>query len=245
MLTRRLQTLSQDRDDDLQGPSWLGEVVHQFRENLADSEYPCNFGRTALKRGDMHLTWVDRDDPSSLPDDMRAFVETATATPGTRQPLAVFVEPGPVTESGHEDRFWSMMRYLLDHDSRPWPEGAPQDPADPAWEFCFHGESIFVFALSPDNRLRRSRNLCDSLVLIFQLRSVFTGIEVGTQAGDVARQRIRTRLEQWDGIGRHPSMGAHDVSSDEEWRQYFFTDADESPAQCPLAGTASTTGGHS
>ncbi|WP_084960752.1 YqcI/YcgG family protein [Thermoactinospora rubra] len=208
------------------GPAWLREALDHFRRDLLDPGYPCTFGRHALRAGDMHMTWVDRDDLSTLPGDLAAFVDKAATEPERRQPLIVFVEPParPVTARHHDRRFWEILQYLHRHDDRPWPDDVPADPKDPGWQFCFHGTSLFVFALTPANRLRRSRRHRTCLVLSFQPRWVFDGIGVGTPAGNVTRRRIRERLDRWDMIGRHPSMGELDEMSDDEWRQYFITD---------------------
>lgn len=233
----RLGTVEPGKQID--GPQWVREESGKFGAFLSRGDYPCNFGRTALLHGNLYSTWVEEDEPVQLPGDVRAFVRAASSLPKQRQPLAVFVRPreSERTQFDYDRRFWSILAYLLDHDDRPWPENVPQNPAEPGWQFCFAGQSIFVFALTPLNRRRLSRNLCDCLVLVFQLRSVFTGIEVGTTAGDVARQRIRARLAAWDEVGRHPSMGDHDELSDDEWRQYFLTDSNEDlHSRCPLAG---------
>jgi len=232
----RLVTLEPGKE--MNGPPWVREQSGKFGTLLSRGDYPCNFGRTALLRGDLYATWVNEAEPTRLPDDMRRFVHTALSHPGRRQPLAVFVRPreSERTQLDYDRRFWSILAYLLDHDGQPWPADVPRDPAEPGWQFCFAGQSIFVFALTPLNERRLSRNLCDCLVLVFQLRSVFSGIEVGTAAGDIARQRIRARLAAWDEVGRHPSMGDHDELSDDEWRQYFLTDSNEDlHPKCPLA----------
>ncbi|NJP96266.1 YqcI/YcgG family protein [Nonomuraea sp. FMUSA5-5] len=232
----RLQILDPDPGWSV-GPQWLRTALAEFRRDLLNPGYPCTFGRHALRAGDMHMTWVAHDDLSTLPGDLTAFVDRVSPEPERRQPLIVFVEPSPrmTTAADYDRRFWEILEYLHLHDDRPWPADVPADPDDPGWQFCFHGTSLFVFALAPSNRLRRSRRHPSCLVLSFQPRTVFDGIGVGTPAGNVTRTRIRDRLRRWDLVGRHPSMGEFDEMSDDEWRQYFITDDDaDLHDRCPF-----------
>ncbi len=229
MSTRRLQILSPEKHAN-PGPEWLGGVLDDFRANLLDPEYPCNFGRNALRHGDMYTSWIDHDAtgarPSTLPEDVADFLDRTKLAPQRRSPLALFVEPGPQppTEGRLDAKFWSILQYLHDNDDRPWPADLPENPDESGWEFCYHGSSLFVFALVPTNTDRMSRGLCSCLALMFQPRAVFRGIEVGSPPGDMARRGIRKRLARWDSVGPHPSMGHYGEISDDEWRQYFIGD---------------------
>jgi FPC/CPF motif-containing protein YcgG len=225
VLTQRLQILRPERGWN-PGPEWLGPALDEFRANLGHPEYPCNFGRHALEHRELFVTWVDGDEPVTLLDDLAAFVDNAQLDEHKRKPLAVFFRPParPRTSEQYDEQFWALLQYLHDHDDRPWPDDVPHDPHDDGWMFAFHGVPLFVFALNPANRLRHSRNLCRCLVVVFQPRTVFAGIEVGTPAGDATRRGIRRRLAKWDPIPAHPSFGALDSLSLDEWRQYFLTD---------------------
>jgi FPC/CPF motif-containing protein YcgG len=94
---------------------------------------------------------------------------------------------------------------------------------------------MFVFAAAPTYGRRASRNLGPGLVLLFQPRNVFVGIEGGTPRGMAARQVIRDRLSHWDTVSPHPDLGDYGDPSNHEWRQYFIPD-DQSRLyeSCPL-----------
>ena len=94
---------------------------------------------------------------------------------------------------------------------------------------------MFVFAAAPSYARRASRNVGPGLVLLFQPRNVFEGIEGGTPRGMAARQIIRTRLGQWDTMPLHPDMGDYGDPSNHEWRQYFIPDDQgRLHEKCPL-----------
>ena len=108
-------------------------------------------------------------------------------------------------------------------------------PDDGDWEFCFHGTQMFVFAATPTHELRISRQLGPGMILLFQPRNVFHGIEGGTPGGIAARNRIHDRLRKWDLVPPHPAMGAYGDPAHPEWRQYFIGDHDRSVhSSCPL-----------
>jgi FPC/CPF motif-containing protein YcgG len=221
-------------------PTWLGPAMDCFREQVTNRGYPCTFGRRALIDRELWLTWVSPGDPSTLPHDLSAFLDTTLEAPG-RQPLAVFVEPTaePRTHEEYDELFWSLLQCVHDHDDRPWPADVPEDPHEEGWQFCFHGTPMFVFALVPTNVLRRSRNVGDCLVILFVPKYLFGGIEVGTSVGNSARIGIRKRLERWDAVPMHPSLGSIDVFSEREWEQYVIPDDDSDMHDtCPLVPNA-------
>jgi FPC/CPF motif-containing protein YcgG len=218
-------------------PQWLGPAVESFRAEIGDRRYPCTFGHRALLDRELWYTWADPDKPSTLPRDLTAFLDQTLPAPG-RQVLAVFVKPPrqPATHEQHDETFWALLGHALEHDSQPWPADVPSDPADENWEFCFGGTPMFVFAMAPTNILRRSRNAGDCLVSVFVPKYAFGGVEVGTTIGNATRTGIRRRLEVWDPVPIHPSLGTIDVMSAREWEQYVVPDDDSAMHQtCPLA----------
>lgn len=215
---------------------WFDDALRIFRSEVGDPEYPCHFGRRALNQGELFVTSVHRDSPERLAAPLAAFLDYVRPSPQRRQVLAAFVNTGGTgPHRANGDLFWSFLQTLHERDDAPWPKGMTTNPSDPDWEFCFHGTPMFVFSAAPTHRLRRSRNLGEALVLLFQPRNVFLGVEGGTRAGTAARRRIRDRLTAWD-IGRvHPAMGDYGDPSNLEWRQYVIPEngVDIYPA-CPF-----------
>lgn len=216
---------------------WVARALMIFKESVGDRNYPCHFGRRALEQRELFVTHLERDRPDTLAAPLAGFLDHVRPTPERRQVLAAFVNTGdmPLNHEEYGDVFWSILQSLHDADGSPWPAEIPDKPDDPAWEFSFHGTAMFVFAASPTHLLRQSRNLGQSLVMLFQPRNVFNGIEGGTPSGIVARRRIRDRLAAWDTAAPHPSMGNYGDPSNFEWRQYFIAEDDsEAFATCPF-----------
>ncbi|GAA1964490.1 amino acid adenylation domain-containing protein [Catenulispora subtropica] len=220
-------------------PAWLAQATEAFRADVGHAEYPCHFGRNALNLGELFGTWVGEDgDLSALRDDLAAFLDATRPFANRRMALSAFFAPesGPADHAAHGRRFWTVLRQLRDADDRAWPDEIPTAPEHNRWEFSFHGVPMFVFAAAPTHVARRSRNLGPGLVILFQPRNVFAGIEGGTPAGIVARRRIRERLAVWDTVEPHPFLGDYGDPSNFEWKQYYITDADGEAMYeaCPL-----------
>ena len=223
-------------------PLWFGEAHAEFVQRVMGSrgEYPCHFG-TAGERGGLNAFTVIDDDAqnavAALAERLRAYREIAWSGP-PRQSLVVFVGPPDETPDGetHTRRFWEILEGLSAHDAAPWPDGRTQDPADPAWQWCFAGEPWFVFAASPSYERRRSRDLGPCLTLVFQVQRVFEGLSGSTPAGQSAKQQVRGRLRVYDAVPPHPHLGDELASSRFKWRQYVLPDDDDvlDESACPF-----------
>jgi len=217
-------------------PWWSG-VAKEFAENVGHPEYPCHFGRAALERGELFGTFFNGDDMPTLADTLRSFLDMSRQHLRRRMVLAAFRRPEstPRTEYWYDAEFWRILQALHRADERAWPGELPVDPDEPGWEFAFHGTPIFVFCASPSYLQRRSRGLGPGMVLLFQPRNVFAGIEGGTPAGTRARELIRARTQAWDDELPHPDLGSYGDTPNREWRQYFIADdSSRLHERCPL-----------
>lgn len=222
---------------DVPGPGWYGRALARFRAEIGDRDYPCYFGRRALQLDELYCSYAEGGKLERLAGQLREFLDFAATQPNRRNVFAAFFPPeeGQKDHDHYERSFWDVLQYLHDHDARPWPEDIPGRPEEPEWEFSFHGTAMFVFAAAPTHLMRRSRNLGPGMLMLFQPRRVFRGIEGGTPAGSAARRRIRDKLLRWDSIESHPVMGSYGDPSNFEWKQYFIADAaDPSGETCPL-----------
>lgn len=150
-------------------PDWLVREYRAFRSRILDRNYPCYFGTNTERRGELRYGYVE-DDVEHIPSLLREFLSLSRLQPRVRHALALFFEPESVERplSYYRQRFWEVLRFLRERDAKPWPGDRPSDPEDPKWEFCFDGEPMFVFASTPAYQARDSRNMGNSLVLLFQ-----------------------------------------------------------------------------
>jgi FPC/CPF motif-containing protein YcgG len=215
---------------------WWAASLRAFKASLGRRDYPCHFGRTALERGELFVTFFE-DSVQPLAASLAEFLDMSRERLDRRMVLAAFHKPTsrPVSERSQAERFWQVLQVLHDADATPWPADVPPSPDHAAWEYSFRGVPMFVFAAAPSYLNRASRNLGPGLILLFQPRNVFDGIEGGTPRGVRARLVIRERLHRWDSIVPHPDLADYGDPSNNEWRQYFIAD-DQSRLyeRCPL-----------
>lgn len=100
----------------------------------------------------------------------------------------------------YRENFWNILQYLHKVDTKPWPKDYPTDPDHHLWAFSFAEEPFFVFGNAPAYKQRKTRDLGNSLVLGFQPRRIFEGLEGTTKGGVMSREKVRERVEKWDGL---------------------------------------------
>jgi len=227
--------------------SWRRRAADQLVQTLDSrtDRYPCVFGVDALRKGGLRFAFVEDADTDAgartLAAALREFLSVFPRLP-KRSSLITFldVEPGQQV-AGYQEVFWRTLSRLRELDDRPWPADIAPDPEDPWWEFCFAGEPMFVVCATAAHTERRSRS-AENMMITFQPRPVFDGLESDTPAGQRARKIIRGRLAGYDSVPAHPALGPYGDPDHREWRQYFLPDAaDTAPARCPLTGA--TAGG--
>ncbi|WP_213764823.1 non-ribosomal peptide synthetase [Caballeronia sp. dw_19] len=208
-------------------PEWLDASYETLREQVMHPAYPCFFGTTAERRGEMFYSFVNgkTKDIRDLPATMQTFAELATLPQYRKNNIAVFFEPDtvPLSHDEYHELFWKTLQHLHDVDPDPAADQQPE-PSHEEWEFSFAGVQMFVVCACPSFRLRHSRNLGPGMVLLFQPRSVFVDTITNKVIGREARNQVRKRLETWDETPAHPDLGFYGDAGNLEWKQYFLDD---------------------
>jgi len=172
-------------------------------------------------------------DSTNLAPTLAAYLRAARGF-GSNTSLVVFTPPSPVRSlEGYRKRFWNLLRDLAAQDSQPWPATVPQRLDDPAWEFCFAGEPMFVVCNTPAHVLRQSRR-SSTLMMTFQPRWVFDSILGTPSAAKKAFGKVRRRLAAYDMLPPSPVLGQYGAKDVFEYQQYFIGDDNERP-KCPFA----------
>lgn len=218
-------------------PNWVIDEYNTFNKTVTDKTFPCYFGMTAEKKGELRYSFIQHDDWTSLPNTIEAFIKLFEAPKLTRHGLFVFVEPEKEEKSieYYREYFWNIIKFLHEADRQPWPETIPQDPDHHLWAFSFAKEPFFVFGNAPAYKQRKTRDLGKSLVLGFQPRRIFEGLEGTSKGGIMSREKVRERVEKWDNLPKHPNISHYGDPEHHEWKQYFIGD-DVKPIEgkCPF-----------
>ena len=216
--------------------SWQQVVYSEFESALLSKTrpFPCVFGVSGLKAGQIRIAFPDPLTPKSLAPILKDYVQNARGF-GPMTSLVVFTRPGPVQHiESYQKYFWSLLNDLEGMDQSPRPEHIPEQLDDPKWEFCFAGEPIFVVCNTPSHVLRQSRR-STSFMITFQPRWVFEGILDADADPIVARslETVRSRLKAYDAISTYPYLGKYGEIDTREYQQYFIADSNDAPA-CPF-----------
>lgn len=228
-------------------PSWVEAHWHSFREGLTgdrnDSPFPCYFGADSVRNGDPLYTAVpsmtDKNALLDLGRVLREYLDTWQAY-SDRASLVTFFKPpeSDLSEAEYHEHLWHILQFLHVHDPEPWPEEIPTTPDDPYWEFSFAGEPIFPTCRAPFYDQRRSRYCPVGLEITFQPRALFEQLDVtgDSEKGQQAREVIRDRIDDYDGVCPHADLGEWGVEGDREWVQYMLSaDDEQAPDGCPIS----------
>lgn len=218
-------------------PKWLIDEYKTFHNIVTDKTFPCHFGMGGELKGELRYGYITQDDWSNLPKTLEGFLDLFQNPKHKRHGLFLFVEPFKVEGDLEQYRkqFWDILQYLHKVDPVEWPENAPRDPEHHMWDFRFHGEPIFVFANAPAYKQRKTRHLGNSMVLGFQPRKIFQGLEGTEKGGIMSRDKVRERVEAWDELPKHPDISHFGDPHHNEWKQFFIgDDVEPLTGKCPF-----------
>ncbi|PYZ95007.1 YqcI/YcgG family protein [Salipaludibacillus keqinensis] len=218
-------------------PDWFHKEYATFHDIVTRKDFPCYFGQTGENKGELRYSYISQQDWSSLPDTLSDFLSLFNKPKLTRHGLFVFVEPEKEEKSieYYRDYFWDILQYLHRQDQTAWPSDQPKDPEHYLWDFHFQKEPIFVFGNAPAYKQRKTRDLGNSLVLGFQPRRIFKGLEGTEKGGVMSREKVRERVEVWDNLPKHPDISHYGDPTHNEWKQFFIgDDAEPIIGKCPF-----------
>lgn len=226
-----------DMTDSTKVPSWLTEEYTTFNEIVTSKTFPCYFGMKAENKGELRYAYVTQDDWSNLPKALDQFLPLFNEPPFIRHGLFVFVKPEKEERQleYYREFFWNMLQYLHNQDSVAWPEEAPKEPEHFLWDYHYGGEPIFAFGNAPAYKQRKTRDLGNSMIIGFQPRKIFKGLEGTEKGGIMSREKVRQRVEAWDRLPTHPDISHYGDENHNEWKQFFIgDDAEPIKGQCPF-----------
>ncbi len=220
-----------------QVPKWVNQSYSQYEQVVTEPTFPCFFGQKGERSGELRYSYLSHNDWSSLPSTLNSFLQLMETDPLVRRGLFLFIEPEEKEQSLHyyHRYFWDILQYLNKHDPSDWPSHTPNNPENYLWSFCFAGKSMFAFANAPAYKQRVTRDLGQSMVIGFQPREIFKGLEGTEPKGVNSREAVRKRVEAWDQIPKHPDISHYGDKDHREWKQFFISDdCEPEKGSCPF-----------
>lgn len=225
-----------NRQDTL--PDWFVEEYKTFESIVTDKTFPCYFGMSGHKRGELRYGYITHDDWSAAPLMLEEFNRLFDNQKRLiRHGFFLFVEPEKEEKSieYYREYFWNVLQFLHNSDRYEWPADQPKDPDHYLWNFCFAEEPYFAFGNAPAYKQRKTRDLGNSLVIGFQPRRIFEGLKGTERSGVMSREKVRQRVELWDNLPKHPNIGHYGDKNHREWKQFFIgDDVEPIEGKCPF-----------
>ncbi|MGB9091200.1 MAG: YqcI/YcgG family protein [Pseudomonas farsensis] len=224
---------------------WTHKTIEQFKETLANPDFPCLFGRKAVKARTCHIIFARAE---CLADDiargMAEYIRTIEPIPLKQRvgnPLLVFLETAPDTSlQAQQALAWEVLGEVHARDPQPWPADIPQDPHHHQWAFCFAGMPLFINMNFPGHQQMKSRNLGKHIAWVVNPRESFDEVaSAETASGQRIRERIRDRVRHYNDGVMPDSLGFFGQHDNYEWKQYQLQEPGSlNPARCPFHAPA-------
>ncbi len=223
---------------------WAVRAYAELCDKVADEAFPCTFGTTALKQGEILFAFIEATEEPAVIDELvgalteyAEFVASQSIVRASMQPLAILMLPPPAwgTVEAYYDNSWRLLAAVHERDPAPWPARVPADPDSPDWSFCFGGVPLFINFKTPRHRRRRSRRTAHCYLWLVQARDGFDVVAGDTVQGRHARHIIRDKLEAYDRVPTYPALGHYGAPENREWKQYFVPETNEPLGEeCPF-----------
>ena len=107
-------------------PQWVIEEYKNFHEVVTDRTFPCYFGMTGEKKGELRYSYISHDNWEHLPQTIQEFIDLFDVPEGERlirHGFFLFVEPEREERSvpHYRDYFWRILQFLHREDKEDWP----------------------------------------------------------------------------------------------------------------------------
>lgn len=214
----------------------LSAAAAQVRDALSNPAFPCTFVRSALNKGLLRMVRINPSDTDHVHHAHRLIGHylhaVRSCTSRTEAAMMVMLLDVEIDEyetaESIRNAAWSLLEKLNEYDGRAgnlWPSDISTDMDDPNWAYSLHGTALFMNMTSSKLLLRRSRNLGRPLVMVIQPTDGLHEIAPNNHSGDRIRARIRTRIDEWDGLPHSPELSNAGDSGNSDWRQFWLGDS--------------------
>jgi len=230
-----MYTASEINDGEVSLKKWEKVLFSDFDATLKnkDRPFPCIFGVNGYKRDMLRFSFYENITALNLAKDLVHYCENYKSY-GKQTSFVVFEQPKEIkTIEEYRNKFWNLLNDLSKLDNKPWSKVLPENLDDPAWEFCFHGEPMFIVCNTPAHVNRLSRR-SPGFMLTIQPRWVFDDLLDTEVKANNAFSTVTKRLEPYDIASKSPFLGKYGDAHNREYTQYFLDDGEDKKLSCPF-----------
>ncbi|MFC9709621.1 YqcI/YcgG family protein [Paenibacillus sp. NPDC056933] len=219
---------------------WKRDAYRLFSAKMSNREarFPCIPATKAFALGHLRYGFVASPGSESAGRTLSNIIKEygqSSRSFGQYSSLVVFFEKEQeiLDVRRYEELFWGLLSQMRSLDDKSWPEGIPEDPEQPMWEFCFSDERYFVYCGTPAHTSRQSRYF-PYFMLAMTPRWVLDIWNAQPQKAAAIAPKIRERLAAYDTVPAHPELKQYGAQGNLEYKQYFLRDDDTSLSPCPF-----------
>jgi FPC/CPF motif-containing protein YcgG len=221
---------------------WRQKSKLEIEEILNDSTFPCIFGRKVNQNHTIKWLFCEASPKQKdcFLDGVREYTEFIKITlPEDRilSPLIVVLQQNDSLNLEEEHKIaWDFIQYLIDNDLKEWPIDIPRDTSHFNWCLCFNEVQLFVNISSSKHVKYKSRNLGSNICLVINPRQIFDLVApLGKEKGLKIRNKIRERVELYNGLPAPEELGFLGDKNNLEWKQYqLYETGGLKLTECPL-----------
>lgn len=220
---------------------WRVEAFRNIMTCLEDNAFPCCFGRNACRKNSLRFAFIG--EKKTIVEMVGALTEFTQSIANTEledrlySPLLIVFKENEFKKLTDEHDFaWNRIQEMHDHDISPWPKTIPTETDNSEWSFCFGGVELFINVSCPSHTQLKSRNLGRHVVFVINPREHFDVLASHkTPKGRNIREKIRHRVDSYNGGIVPAELGFYGDSDNLEWKQYILNEHDSnSRSRCPL-----------
>lgn len=210
-------------------------------EKIIDGDFPCIFAKKANKNKTIQWLFCELSDKQKEfflkgVIDYTNFVKNTEPEERLLYPLIVVIQNNsPNLEEEHK-LAWEFIQYLIDNEPKQWLKDIPKNPNDYKWCLCFNEVQLFINISSSKHLKFRSRNLGKNICLVINPRQIFDIVApLGKSKGVKIREKIRERVEVYNGFPAPQELGFFGDEDNLEWKQYqLYEEGGLDNKKCPL-----------
>lgn len=213
---------------------WKQVVFNEFDAIMNNKirPFPCIFGVNGYQKDMLRFGFYKKLTAENIMEDLINYCDNYKSF-GKNTSFVAFEEPTSIQSiEVYREKFWSILKDLRMLDDQEWPKHIPKNMDDPLWEFCFHGEPMFIVCNTPSHINRISRK-SSTFMLTFQPRWVFSDLLDTEKKAKNAFSTVGKRLEPFDIVAKSPFLGKYGDPQNREWAQYFLQDNNTESPLCP------------
>lgn len=220
---------------------WEYRSKIEIKRIIDNNNFPCIFGRKAGKNNTIQwlfceLSYNQKSFFLKGVIDYTNFIKATLPEERLLYPLIAVIQTDAKNLKDEHETAWKFIQYLIDNEPKQWLLDVPQDPNSYEWCLCFNEIQLFVNISSSKHLKYKSRNLGNNLCLVINPRQIFDVVApLNKTKGIKIREKIRERVEAYNGFPAPKELGFFGDKDNLEWKQYQLYEAGGlENIECPL-----------